>query len=121
MNQTTSAKGIQKLFSNPAWALVAAFGTYFCMYGFRKPYTAATYSNASFFGIDYKFLLIIAQTTGYVIAKWVGIKIVSEIRPSQRIKTLISLIFFAELMLPSACNSYGKAQAGRMPFSCCGM
>jgi predicted MFS family arabinose efflux permease len=20
------------------WAMVAAFGTYFCMYGFRKPY-----------------------------------------------------------------------------------
>ena len=32
---------IQKLISNPAWALIAAFGTYFCMYGFRKPYTAA--------------------------------------------------------------------------------
>src|SRR5262249_8521938 len=27
----------------PAWCLVAAFGTYFCMYGFRKPFTAAGY------------------------------------------------------------------------------
>jgi hypothetical protein len=25
-----------------AWCLVAAFGTYFCMYAFRKPFTAAT-------------------------------------------------------------------------------
>ena len=23
------------------WALIAAFGTYFCMYMFRKPFTAA--------------------------------------------------------------------------------
>jgi len=91
--------GMQKLFRHPAWALIAAFGTYFCMYGFRKPYTAATYSNAFFFGIDYKFLLIIAQTIGYVAAKWAGIKIVSEIKPENRIKMLLGLIFLAELML----------------------
>ncbi len=100
MQQSISPKGItQKLFHNPAWALVAAFGTYFCMYGFRKPYTAATYSDVPFFGIDYKFLLIIAQTAGYVTAKWIGLKIVSEVKPGQRIKMLSGLIFFAELML----------------------
>lgn len=92
-------KRIQKLFYHPAWALVAAFGTYFCMYGFRKPYTAGTYSSTSFFGIEYKFLLIIAQTIGYVAAKWIGIKIVSEIKRGQQIKMLLGLIFFAELML----------------------
>jgi hypothetical protein len=92
-------KGPKKLCSHPAWALIAAFGTYFCMYGFRKPYTAATYSDAVFFGIDYKFLLIIAQTIGYVIAKWVGIRMVSEIKPGERIKMLLLLIFFAEFML----------------------
>jgi len=99
MNQTSGAAGIRKIFSHPAWALVAAFGTYFCMYGFRKPYTAATYSNASFFGINYKFLLVIAQTTGYVVSKWMGIKIVSEIKREQRIKALLGLIAFAEIML----------------------
>ena len=25
----------------PIWWTLAAFGTYFCMYGFRKPFTAA--------------------------------------------------------------------------------
>ena len=90
---------MQKLYRNPAWALIAAFGTYFCMYGFRKPYTAASYSDVAIFGLDYKFLLIIAQTIGYVIAKWVGIKVVAEIRREQRIKVLLGLIFFAEGML----------------------
>ncbi len=90
---------IQRLFHNPAWALIAAFGTYFCMYGFRKPYTAATYDDAKFWSIDYKFLLVIAQTAGYVIAKWIGIKIIAEVKPGQRIKMLLLLIFFAELML----------------------
>ena len=94
------AKGrLQNLVGNPIWALIAAFGTYFCMYGFRKPYTAATWSNAAFFGVDYKFLLVISQTIGYVIAKWFGIKFVSEILPGQRIKALLTLIFFAEGML----------------------
>jgi hypothetical protein len=95
----SSAKVAPKVFSHPAWALIAAFGTYFCMYGFRKPYTAATYTDSNFFGIEYKFLLVIAQTIGYVMAKWVGVKIVSEIKPNQRIKLLLVLIGFAELML----------------------
>ncbi len=85
--------------THPAWVLTASFGTYFCVYGFRKPYTAATYGNTSFFGLDYKFLLIISQTLGYVIAKWAGIKIVSEIQREQRIKAILILIGFAEFML----------------------
>ena len=90
---------MRKLFSNPAWVTIAAFGTYFCMYGFRKPYTAATYAHTTFFHLDYKILLVIAQTLGYVIAKWIGIKVVSEVRAGQRIRLLIGLIALAELML----------------------
>jgi len=30
-----------------AWCLVAAFGTYFCMYAFRRPFTAAEYAGYS--------------------------------------------------------------------------
>jgi hypothetical protein len=100
MNQRTE-KRYEKVFRNPTWMLIAAFGTYFCMYGFRKPYTAATYSGSSFWGIDYKFLIIIAQTIGYVVAKWAGIKIVSEIKPNRRIAALLILIFLAELSLLS--------------------
>ncbi|SDE20959.1 hypothetical protein SAMN05216464_104359 [Mucilaginibacter pineti] len=99
MQQVKVSGRLQKIVAHPTWALVAAFGTYFCMYGFRKPYTAATYSDAAFWGINYKILLIISQTIGYVIAKWVGIKWVSEIRPEQRIKAIIGLIAFAEAML----------------------
>lgn len=79
--------------------LVAAFGAYFCMYGFRRPYTAATYTNTSFWGIEYKFLLVIAQTIGYVSAKWLGIKIIAEVKPANRVKMLLGLILFAEGML----------------------
>jgi len=99
LSQPVEQSLAKKITSHPAWALIAAFGTYFCMYGFRKPYTASTYTGVYFLGIDYKFLLIIAQTLGYVIAKWIGIKVISEIRPSERILTLAALILFAELML----------------------
>jgi len=99
MHFTSRSTRLQRLFSNPAWALVAAFGTYFCMYGFRKPYTAATYSGVSFLGLDYKTMLIISQTIGYVLAKWIGIKIVSEIKPVKRIGAILGLIMFAEVML----------------------
>lgn len=87
------------LFQQPLWMLIAAFGAYFCMYGFRRPYTAATYSDAKFWGFEYKFLLVIAQTIGYVSAKWLGIKIIAEVKPANRIKMLLGLIIFAESML----------------------
>lgn len=90
---------LQKIAANPVWVLVAAFGTYFCMYGFRKPYTAASFNDQPIFGVSYKFLLIIAQTVGYVVAKWIGIKFVSEIKREQRIRAILLMMGFAELML----------------------
>lgn len=99
MATLNSNSGKLKLFSHPLWLLVASFGTYFCMYGFRKPYTAATFADFDFLGMDYKSVLIIAQTLGYVLSKWFGIKYVSEIKRSQRISAIIGLIGFAEIML----------------------
>ncbi len=90
---------MRRIFSHPVWATVAAFGTYFCMYGFRKPYTAATYANAIFFHVDYKVLLVVFQTLGYVLAKWIGIKVVSEATRGRRLVLLTGLIVLAEVTL----------------------
>ena len=60
------------------WASVAAFSTYFSMYAFRKPFTAGTYEDMSVWGIDLKIMLIIAQVLGYMLSKFIGIKIISE-------------------------------------------
>ena len=38
------------------YCITAAFSTYFCMYAFRKPFSAGTYSDLSLWGIDYKIL-----------------------------------------------------------------
>ncbi len=76
-----------------------AFGVYFCMYGFRKPFTVASFERLSYFGIEYKLLIIIAQVIGYFIAKFIGIKFISELKPEKRIFFLFMFIAIAELAL----------------------
>lgn len=80
-------------------ASLAAFGAYFCMYAFRKPFSVATFEGLEVFHIDYKILLIIAQVLGYVISKFIGIKIISELKAKQRAFYLLGLIAIAEVAL----------------------
>jgi MFS family permease len=81
------------------WCILAAFGTYFCMYAFRKPFTSGTYSGLTLWDMDYKAVLIIAQVLGYMVSKFIGIKVISELKASGRVKLIISLILFAEAAL----------------------
>jgi hypothetical protein len=85
--------------ATPVWALIAAFGAYFCMYGFRKPFTAAGYTDWMLWGIGYKAVLVTSQTLGYALSKWVGIKIISEIKPEQRATRMLLMIGIAQLAL----------------------
>jgi Family of unknown function (DUF5690) len=82
-----------------AWSMIAAFGAYFCMYAFRKPFTAGTYIGHHFLEMDYKAILIVAQALGYMTSKFIGIKIISELKPKNRQKLIIGLILFAEVSL----------------------
>jgi MFS family permease len=98
MSLLTSQLKNSKLFFI-AWSMVAAFGAYFCMYAFRKPFNAGTYNNYQLFGMDYKAILIIAQVFGYMFSKFIGIKIISELKPKNRRRLIIGLILFAESSL----------------------
>jgi len=80
-------------------ASLAAFGTYFCMYAFRKPFSVATFDGLAFMGVDYMILLVITQVLGYALSKFVGIKVISELKPNRRLLYLISLIVLAEISL----------------------
>jgi Family of unknown function (DUF5690) len=82
-----------------AWSLVAAFGTYFCMYAFRKPFTAGTFSGDPMWGIGEKTLLVTAQTLGYTLAKFLGIRVVAETPANRRAARILILIGAAELAL----------------------
>jgi hypothetical protein len=81
------------------FASSAAFITYFCMYAFRKPFTAATYNGIILWGLDYKILLIIAQVLGYMLSKFLGIRIVSSMPHTKRIPYLLVFIGCAEISL----------------------
>jgi MFS family permease len=80
-------------------AAIASFITYLCMYAYRKPFTAAAFDGISFMGIDYKILLIISQLIGYTLSKYLGIKIISELKHTNRTKMLIGLMVTAMFML----------------------
>ncbi|WP_421804728.1 DUF5690 family protein [Flagellimonas sp.] len=69
------------------------------MYAFRKPFSVATFEGMAFMGVDYKILLVIAQVLGYALSKFVGIKVISELKPNRRLFYLISLIVLAEISL----------------------
>lgn len=86
-------------FNFAVYAIVAAFGTYFCMYGYRKTFTAAGYEDYELWGIQYKILLVTVQVLGYMLAKFIGIKVISELKPGRRLFMLLGLVAIAEIAL----------------------
>ena len=82
-----------------AVAAVAAFCTYFCMYAFRKPFTAAVYENDALLGLGLKTVLVISQLAGYMLSKFIGIRVVSEMRSERRAMSIVMLILSAEVAL----------------------
>ena len=81
------------------WSAAAAFGAYFCMYAFRKPFTAATYSGGMVWGVDEKTALVTAQVLGYTLSKVIGIRVVAEMTPERRATAILVLIAMAEAAL----------------------
>jgi len=90
--QRTLARSNTLVFT--AVAGLAGFFTYFAMYAFRKPFTAATFVHVSgwHFALDYKIALILAQVAGYALSKFIGVKVISEIHPRHRAGAIIGLV-----------------------------
>ena len=82
-----------------AYCIAAAFGTYFCMYAFRKPFTAGTFEGTIFLGLGYKSVLVAAQVAGYTLSKFAGIKFVSEMSANYRAVSILGLLGIAEAAL----------------------
>jgi hypothetical protein len=76
------------------YAITVSFSTYFCMYGFRKPFAAATFQGEAFFGsfLELKSAIVISQIVGYAISKYVGIRVCSELPSRHRSLALAVLI-----------------------------
>lgn len=77
------------------YAAVCAFGVYFCMYAFRKPFTAAGFNNLYFLSVPYKIWLVIAQVIGYMLSKFYGIRFISGLDKSRRAISIVVIIFIS--------------------------
>lgn len=66
------------------YASVCAFCLYTCVYAFRKTFAVASFDGLAYAGIDYKVWLVTSQVIGYAIAKFIGIKVISELKAHSR-------------------------------------
>ncbi len=94
----------KKLSDTPPWFIACfgaacSFGVYFCMYAFRKPFTAAGFEGIKFMNIDYKVWLVTAQVLGYMLSKFYGIKFISSMQGHKRAGTIVKLIVFSWIAL----------------------
>lgn len=66
------------------YASVTVFCLYTCVFAFRKSFTAATFEGTSYAGIGYKSWMVIFQVIGYGLSKFIGIKVISELKAHAR-------------------------------------
>lgn len=81
------------------WAGGTALFSYSLVYALRKPFTAAEFEGLQVYGMDYKIAVSIIQLLGYVSAKLLGIKYISELRPEGRLKFIIGSAALSEISL----------------------
>jgi hypothetical protein len=77
------------------YVTVMAFCLYTCVYAFRKTFAVATFEGISYAGVSYKVWLVTFQVVGYALSKFVGIKVISELKPSSRSIGIILMVSIA--------------------------
>ena len=77
------------------FAAVVVFLAYTMIFGFRKSYTVCTFDGLQFFGLNYKIILVLSQMIGYLLAKFYGIKFISELKRLGRYKIILLLVGIA--------------------------
>lgn len=79
------------------YTAITVFLTYIMVFGFRKSFTVATFDGYEIAGYSYKTLLVISQVLGYMLAKFYGIKYISELKRQGRGKIILLLTAIAWL------------------------
>lgn len=93
MSQTNTSRSIQTGF----YAAVVVFLAYTMIFGYRKTFTVATFDGLTIAGYSYKTVLVISQMLGYLLAKFYGIKYISELQRTGRGKIILVLTGIAWL------------------------
>ena len=102
MSSKVEVNGLRKKFADLLfifWAGGTALLSYSLVYALRKPYTAAAFAGYEVFDIDYKVVVTIVQIIGYVISKFIGIKLISELKQKDRLKFILLSVVMAEASL----------------------
>ncbi|MEO7992512.1 MAG: DUF5690 family protein [Chryseolinea sp.] len=85
--------------AHPIWftiyASIAAFSLYTCVYAFRKTFAVATFEHIVYWGLSYKGWLVIAQVLGYGLSKFMGIKVISELKAHSRSIGILLMVSIA--------------------------
>ncbi len=85
--------------AHPIWftlyASIAAFSLYTCVYAFRKTFAVATFEHIVYWGLSYKGWLVIAQVLGYGLSKFIGIKVISELKAHSRSIGILLMVSIA--------------------------
>ena len=87
MSQSNSSKSIK----TGLYAAIVVFLAYTMIFGFRKTFTVATFEGLTIAGYSYKTVLVISQMLGYLLAKFYGIKYISELKRTGRGKIILVL------------------------------
>jgi len=77
------------------YAAGVAFCLYTCVYSFRKTFSVATFQGMEFWNVSYKSWLVILQVIGYALSKFIGIKIISELKASSRSNGILLMVGIA--------------------------
>lgn len=81
------------------WLMMAAFLCYTGMYAVRKSFLAGQYLDSELWGLHFKTVLVISQVLGYMLSKFIGIKVIAELNPVRRTNMLVGLVTFGLLAL----------------------
>lgn len=79
------------------YTAATAFCLYTCIFALRKTFGVATYENNSFGGVDFKVWMVIFQVVGYMLSKFIGIKVVSELGAHARAKGILLMVSIASV------------------------
>lgn len=97
----------------------ASFTTYFAMYAFRKPFTAAMFEAPEgwSFALNFKIALVIAQVIGYALSKAIDVKVISELGRAGRAAAILILIGLAWVALVVFAIAPAPVKVGAMFFN----
>ncbi len=84
------------------FVLLTGFGVliaYLFVYILRKSFTASTYDGLGWGSFSFKIIISVSQILGYLLSKFIGIKLISELKRRQRFPAIVISALGAEIAL----------------------